>query len=183
MMPLPLDSDEGYGRVMNALMEVQLPLFTYICALTANSQDAKDILQETNLKICRRAASYDPSRPFLKWAKTLAMYEVMTYRKKQHRDRLVFSDDVLTTVAEQVEDEGERALDLERHLVRLEACVENLPAVLREVVEFRYLNDHSLRAVAERVGRSTNAVALLLMRARRALAECVKLGDMKGEEA
>lgn len=169
---------------MHALMAVQLPLFTYICALTANPQDAKDILQTTNLKICQRAATYDPSRPFLKWAKTLAMYEVMTYRKKQHRNRLVFSDDVLNTVAEQIEDEGERALDLERYLVRLEACVEKLPAVLREVVEVRYLNGHaSLRSVAERVGRSTNAVALLLMRARRALAACVQLGDLKGEEA
>lgn len=181
MTPSPSDGDAGYGRVMNELVKAQLSLFAYICALTANSQDARDILQETNLKISKQAASYDPSRPFIKWAKTLAVYEVMTYRKKQQRNRLIFSDDVFDTVVEQAE--NDHALEIEHYFRFLEQCIDKLPPVLRQVIEIRYLDDCSLRAVAQQLGRTTNAVALLLMRARRALSDCVHLTAEKGEMA
>jgi RNA polymerase sigma-70 factor (ECF subfamily) len=181
-MSFSSDSDAGYGRVMKELVEVQFTLFSYICALTAHSQDARDILQETNLRICKQAEKYDPSRPFIKWAKTLAFYEVMTYRKKRQRNWLVFEDDVLDTVAEQIEDGG-KALEIERNFKLLEGCIGKLPATLREVVEARYREGGSLRTVAQLFGRSTNAVKLLLVRARRALFDCVHLASGEGEEA
>ncbi len=182
MLPPLSDRDAGSGRVMKELVDAQFTLFSYICALTAHSQDARDILQETNLKICRQAEMYDPSRPFIKWAKTVAFYEVMTYRKKRQRNWLVFEDDVLDAVVEQVEEESE-ALETERNFKLLEGCIEKLPAVLREVVEARYRDGGSLSVVAQLFGRSTNAVKLLLIRARRALFDCVRLASAEGGRA
>lgn len=166
------------GRVMEELVRAQFELFAYICALTANSQDARDILQETNLKICERFASYDPSRPFLGWARTLAIYEVMTHRKKQRRDKLVFDEDVFETVAAHA---GNEAQETERYLGFLEGCIHKLPATLRDVVEARYLKGCSVGSVAQQLGRSVNAVSLLLMRARQALSDCVRLAAAKEE--
>lgn len=182
MLPSSSDNDAGNSRVMRELVEAQFSLFSYICALTAHSQDARDILQETNLRICKQAEKYDPSRPFIKWAKTLAFYEVMTYRKKRQRNWLVFEDDVLETVAEQIEEESE-ALETERNFRLLEGCIEKLPATLREVVEARYREGGSLITVAQRFERSTNAVKLLLVRARRALFDCVHVAAAEGEKA
>jgi len=182
MLTLSSDSDTGNGRVMKELVDAQFTLFSYICALTAHSQDARDILQETNLRICKKAEQYDPSRPFIKWAKTLAFYEVMTYRKKRQRNLLVFEDDVLETVAEQIEQESE-ALETEQNFRLLEGCIKKLPATLREVVEARYEDGSSLCTVAHRFKRSTNAVKLLLLRARRALFDCVQLAAGEGEKA
>ncbi|HRR33022.1 MAG TPA: sigma factor [Kiritimatiellia bacterium] len=99
--------------VMRDLAEAQFSLFGYICALTGHSQDARDILQDTNLRIWKEAERYDEKRPFLAWAKTLAVYEIMTYRKRLSRERLVFDDDVFESVVDQAEiqpDETDAAL-------------------------------------------------------------------------
>ena len=76
------------------LTKAQLDLKLYIAALTRDLQDVEDILQETNVDIWRKAATYDPSRPFLPWAKTLAKFQVMRWRKDRARDRLVLDDSV-----------------------------------------------------------------------------------------
>jgi len=170
----------GYDPVMRELAEAQFALFAYICALTGNSQDARDVLQETNLRLCKEAGRYDPSRPFIAWAKTIAVYEVMSYRKKQRRDRLVFEEDVFEHIAAQADGESQ---EVERHLAFLEGCVRKLPDTLREVVEARYLNRVSVQEVARRIGRSPNAVSLLLMRARQALSDCVRQASGEGGAA
>jgi len=182
MMPLSMEIDAGNGRVMSELAVAQLTLFTYICVLTANSQDARDILQETNLKICKNAGKYDPTRPFIKWAKTLAFYEVKAHRTKRQRDRLVFEDDVFEMASEQLEETNE-ALAIESNFMLLDKCIEKLPSTLREVVESRYREGCSLGAIASRFGRSANAVKLLLIRARHALSDCVHLSSAEEIEA
>lgn len=182
MMPISVKMDAEYGGTMSELVEAQLTLFTYICVLTANSQDARDILQETNLKICKNAAKYDPTRPFIKWAKTLAFYEVKAHRTKQQRDRLVFEDDVFDIASEQVEESSD-ALEIESNFKLLDRCIEKLPCTLREVVESRYREGCALGSIASRFGRSANAVKLLLIRARRALTDCVRLASAEEIEA
>jgi RNA polymerase sigma-70 factor (ECF subfamily) len=157
--------------VMRELEAAQLVLFSYICMLTGNSQDAHDILQETNLRLCKEAAKYDPARPFIAWAKTLAVYEVMTYRKRQRRDRLVFDDDIFENIAAQAESQPD---ETECRLAVLETCVRKLPILLRSVVEARYFKGIAVHVIAQRLNRSSNAVSLLLMRARQFLAECIK---------
>jgi len=176
------ENTQGYEQVMTELIAAQPALYAYICALTANSQAARDVLQETNLKICRRAATYDPSRPFIGWAKRLAVYEVMTYRTRQRRDRLVFEDDVFENLVGQADSEQE-SLETERYLSFLEACIQKLPCTLRQVVEARYLKGSTVIRVAQELGRSSNAVSLLLLRARQALSDCVHLAAEKGDDA
>ena len=88
----------------------------------------------------------------------------------------------METVAEQIEEESE-ALETERNFRLLEGCIEKLPDTLREVVEARYREGGSLITVAQRFERSTNAVKLLLIRARRALFDCVHLATGEGENA
>ena len=61
------------------LTKAQFDLKLYIAALTKDLQDVEDILQETNADIWSKADTYDPSRPFLPWAKTLAKFQVLRF--------------------------------------------------------------------------------------------------------
>ncbi|MDX9867169.1 MAG: sigma-70 family RNA polymerase sigma factor [Kiritimatiellia bacterium] len=174
-----VDYGTPYELVMTELIAAQATLYAYICALTGHSQAARDILQETNLKICRRVGTYDSARPFMPWAKRIAVYEVMTYRTRQRRDRLVFEDDVFERLLEQA-DSGQEAFETERYLSYLDACIRKLPDTLRQVVDSRYLKGEPVGLVARRIGRSANAVSLLLMRARQLLSDCVRLAAEQG---
>lgn len=81
------------------LTKAQFDLKLYIAALAKDLQDVEDILQETNADIWRKAATYDRARPFLPWAKTLAKYQVLRWRKDRERDRLVLDDSAFDLMA------------------------------------------------------------------------------------
>ena len=82
------------------LTKVQFELRVYIATLTCDLQYVEDILQETNVYILRKADTYDSSRPFLPWAKTMAKYQVLRWRKDRDRDKLVLDETALDALTD-----------------------------------------------------------------------------------
>lgn len=155
------------------LTEAQFSLFHYISLLLGDEEATRDVLQETNLDIWRKAATYDESRPFMPWARALARYQVLTYRKKQSRNRLLFDDELLETVMAYAETDE----DVERfaHLHGFQkSCMERLNHFQRAVVEARYLRKESLSGIARKHACSVPAVGMALLRIRRALSACIR---------
>ena len=76
------------------LTQVQQRLFGFLFKRLADREQAREVLQRTNLVLCRKADNYEPGSNFKAWAMTVANYEVMAYRKTQVRERLVFTDEV-----------------------------------------------------------------------------------------
>ena len=87
------------------------------------------------------------------------------------RDRLVFTDDILTQFEARLR---VLAPELNRRRAFLGHCLAKLPDHLHDVVTMKYVNNLSVQRIAEQIGRSANAVRILLCRARRALAECLE---------
>lgn len=162
------------------LAAAQSSLYAFIVSLMGGRDDAADVLQETNLKLCWEFHRYDASRPFVNWALTLARFEVMAWRTRQSRSRLVLDDDVLERVASALE---AQPMEPERELAALESCLQKLPERQRAMVEERYQRGETVRAMAGRMGQPENALAAMLYRIRRALQECVTATLAKEESA
>ena len=162
------------------LAAAQSSLYAFIVSLIGGPQDAADVLQETNLKLCREFHRYDTSKPFLNWAMTLARFEVMAWRTRQSRSRLVLDDDVVERAAAAMEAEH---LEPARELAALETCLQKLPQHQRALVEERYQQRATVRAMAGRMGQPENALAATLYRIRRALQECITATLAKEEQA
>jgi RNA polymerase sigma-70 factor (ECF subfamily) len=170
-MPNP-DHDALPAEFVARLMANQGALYGFIVSLIGGLDQANDVLQETNLKLCRKAAAYDPEQPFLRWAYSFARNEVLSWRTRHARSRLVFDDELVTRIAglfDSVED------TTERQFAALEKCVEKLPARQRELVAARYGRGEPLRDIAARMEMPENAAAALFYRMRKALADCVNL--------
>ena len=88
------------------LTDVQDRLYAYILALLPDRAAAREVLQEANVVMCRKFDTLKPDQDFDAWACQVAFYEVKTYRRSKSRDRLVFNDDLLSLVAEDVEREN-----------------------------------------------------------------------------
>ena len=149
----------------------QSALYAFVVSLMGGVDQANDVLQETNLKLCQRAGEYDAAQPFLRWAYAFARFEVMAWRKRQTRSRLVLDDELVARVAADFEDQAPQA---EHQLAALEACVEKLPSHQRELVAARYREGLPVQEIAAQSGRPENAVAAMLYRVRKALAHCVE---------
>ena len=160
------------------LMGCQSALYAFIVSLLGGVNDANDVLQETNLKFCRRCAEYDVEQPFLRWAYAFARFEVMACRKRKQRSRLVLDDELLATVAMELE---ESAGDADQRMKVLENCMKRLNTRQRELIAARYGRGEAVQDIAARLSRPENAMAALFYRLRKLLADCAQ--SVLGKEA
>ncbi len=171
-MRSPLDAPRVLdGDFVQSLTGVQSRLYAYICSLLGESAGARDVLQETNLALWDKARDYDPSRPFLPWAYKVAYLQVLAYRKRCARNRLLFDDHLVKELAEQVTSRDD---DLDLRLEALGDCMGRLPGPRRELMDLRYLHGETVEQIAKRLRKATNVVAASLYRIRKALLECIE---------
>jgi RNA polymerase sigma-70 factor (ECF subfamily) len=138
-------------------------LYAYIYSLVGNSETARDVLQETNAVLWRKAEEYDSDRPFLPWALRIALNQVRAARTRLGRDRLVFHDEqTLESLSGEWLSDAPSDMEIE------------LSSRNRDVVERHYRHDESLSSIAKTLNRTANAVGVMLHRIRRALAECIE---------
>jgi RNA polymerase sigma-70 factor (ECF subfamily) len=145
-------------------------LYLYVMSLVPNRSDAEDILQQTNLVLWREFERFQPGTNFTAWACSVAFNQVLAWRKRRQRDRLVFSEAFLQAVAEEASAEAER---LEERSLQLAGCIDKLPPHHRELIRLRYREGNAVEAIAGRLNRTVDAVYRMLSRIRQSLQECV----------
>lgn len=150
------------------LTDHQPRLWAFVLAAVGDAELARDVLQETNLVLWRKAGEYERGRPFAPWALAIARYQVMAARERRSRDWLVFDDQQLQLIAAEFADDQAIA----RQQVLAE-CMSKLPAAARALLDRRYGERKSVTQVAREMNRSTRGLAVTLHRIRRALAECM----------
>lgn len=150
-------------------MAHQQDLYRYIFLMVLDPHDANDILQETSVALFRKQSQYDPTRPFLAWAKRFARLEVMQFRKKTRRHPVLLEDDVIELIAPETDriSSGDR-------LEALEVCLKRLPERGRHILRCRYKFGMSADEIGDEIDRSRLAVYRQLTRLRKALHECIQ---------
>jgi RNA polymerase sigma-70 factor (ECF subfamily) len=121
--------------------------------------------------LCRKADKYELGTNFKAWAMTVANYEVMAYRKKQARERLVFTDEVDAMLASN--DEGRSSAQSDR-VAHLKHCLQGMSSKNRELIEWRYQGERTMEKIAEDIGSTIGAVKVKLHRLRRQLLSCIQ---------
>ncbi|MCG8600242.1 MAG: sigma-70 family RNA polymerase sigma factor [Verrucomicrobiales bacterium] len=145
-------------------------LSAYIRSLVLDEHATKDILQETNVTLLKKARDFEPGTNFTAWAFRIAYFEVLTFRRKKGREKIHFDDDLVESIAESVE---RVSTSYEARLDALGKCIGELPDRQREVIERRYLQSESVQDIAADLGFKANAASQLLHRARINLLKCV----------
>lgn len=161
------DSEE----VIRQITQRQRQLYSYIFSLVLNADDAQEVLQETNLALWRKRDEIHEITNFPAWACRVAYYEVLAFRKRAARDKLVFSfdDALLASLAS----EAEGSVWQDSRGARLQACLRTLSHHSRELLQLRYATSLSVGEVARKMGRSAAAVSQSLYRIRKRLLDCV----------
>jgi RNA polymerase sigma-70 factor (ECF subfamily) len=173
--PVPSAAGEHF---VQQLTDAQSQVYACICALLGGTRDARDVLQETNLVLWRKAAEYDPRRDFLAWAYTFARFQVMAHLKKQSRNRMVFDEAMVDRIAAVV---AERNVDLQDRLRLLDDCIRKLPHRHRALLESRYQKGESVQELTTQFGKTATALGVLLHRIRLTLAECIERSSRSSE--
>ena len=79
----PPASDPKTEQFLKLLGAHERSLFAYVYAIAPNWQDAEEIMQRVRIRIWQQFAQYDEARDFNAWARAIAYYLVLAYRKEK----------------------------------------------------------------------------------------------------
>jgi RNA polymerase sigma-70 factor, ECF subfamily len=149
----------------------QRTLYGFIYTLVPNPADAEDLLQQTSLVLWQKFDDFDPDRSFSTWACGIAHLIVLDYLRKKRRSRVVFSDELITRLAE-----DRRGRDDQQSLnpTALAGCIEELSEIDRKLIKLCYSVKRDITAAAAALGRPVASVYVSLTRVRRLLMDCLQ---------
>lgn len=168
---------EDTEQLVRLISSHQEQLYRYVFSLMPNEHDAKDVVQETCVALCRKFGEYDTTRPFLPWAFRFAYLEVLKLREKKQRSALSLSGDVIEVLAQE---RCEQRQTLDARLAALEQCLAELPKADFELIRGRYHSPISIEELATQAAMSQRTLYRSLDRVRRMLFNCIT-GRLAGE--
>lgn len=146
-------------------------IHSFVTSLLADLDDAEVAMQETSMVLWKKFGQFEAGTSFRNWAFQIARFEAMNFRRKRQRDRHFFSDELVQLLADEA---AQHAAQLEEERRVLAHCVAKLDASDRAVLSGCYREGFTIKAYAESVGRTPNAVRKHLARIRTALSACVR---------
>jgi RNA polymerase sigma-70 factor (ECF subfamily) len=149
----------------------QLVLFRYIFAMVPRVQDAEDVLQEVSKVLWQRFGDYQPGTNFLAWAKRVAYFRVLEYRRSSSHRLQILPEDVLQSIAAEIRLHEEEE-DARREA--LATCFSELRPGDRDLITARYTPGISMVDLAAEIRRPANSVYKSLGRIRQTLLACIE---------
>lgn len=165
--------DEGQKReeFTHRWLEAEPSISAYVFASITGFHDAEDVVQRVAQEMARRFDEYDSSRPFVGWALWIAKSRVIDFYRAQGRTRVVFSDELLSQLADTI---AQQADGRSGRREALEACLDELPPRSRRLLDLRYVDELPAAEAAREIGSTEGSVRVLLSRVRTVLASCIE---------
>jgi RNA polymerase sigma-70 factor (ECF subfamily) len=146
-------------------------LFAYVYALAPSWQDAEEVMQRVRIRIWQQFDQYDVEKPFEPWARAIAYYLVLAYRKEKSRQREFFTEAILESVSSEFDKHLQHADDRREALLR---CLDKLDRHRRELVTTYYsATPRTSDAIAAKLSMTPNALRQAMFRIRKILHDCV----------
>ena len=152
-----------------------------IRSLLPLAQDADEVMQEVGLACWRKFSDFqaDASQDaFFRWACVVARFEVLKYRRKFARDRLVLSDQTIQLLSVDAE---HRALIAEQERQALEDCLNRMPPSDQRLLLSVHTRGDSVAEIARQLGQNVRRLYNRVNALRDVLGECVRRRLAEGD--
>ena len=143
--------------------------YTLAVRLTANEEDARDVVQEAYLRAWKGIRRFRGDAQFSTWMYRITANAASTMTQRRSRQRTTNLDDVADPVEMRLEHQPEGAAESAAALDRLGEAVTQLPPKLRVIVVLKDVYDLSHEDIADELGISVAAAKVRLHRGRKKL--------------
>ena len=144
----------------------------YVFSMLPRPADASEVVQEVSVRLWEKWDSYDQDRPFLPWAMRFAYLQVLKWRQGKAREKVIFSDDLLSQI-NATNDYEEPLMEARRKTLTL--CLDKLNKDDRRIVELRYGRHGAIKEEAKKTGVKMHKLYYALERIRIQLLNCIEL--------
>lgn len=159
------------GRFLRLFVQHEQALRAYARVMVPNWDAVDEVIQEASVVMWRKLDLLDSPENFLPWAKVIVRFEALRARRDFARDRLVFSEELLSMLADEAAETEDELLAREK--AALERCFKRLSPAHRELLLAPYAGCGRVKELAEQTERSVNSLYKLLGRLRSKLQGCI----------
>lgn len=172
------DGNHGPGEkssdsaFVSLLTDHQVLIRNFVASLVPALDVRADIVQEINILLWEKRASFEMGTNFKAWAFAVARYVIMNNQKRFRRDgRLVFCSDVVEVLADQFE-----VLDPEpdERMEALRECLKRLRDEDQRLLLDCHAERDSIERAAEARSQPAATVRSILLRLRSRLRKCIR---------
>jgi RNA polymerase sigma factor (sigma-70 family) len=142
----------------------------FIAAIVRDPDLVEDVFQNVAVVVLDKAGAVEADKDFPAWVRGVARLEAFAALRRRRKAPTLL-DPVLLDMLESAWSANDAAEPADPALGH---CLGRLSSSARRLIELRYAEGLSGKAVAERLNRSPNTVYVALSRAYRCLAECVR---------
>lgn len=141
-----------------------------VAMAVANHDDILDVVQESFIDAWRGLPGFDTGREFGPWLRTVCRNRIRQFLRQRipRRRRELAVIDAALLVAPTTEDPAP-----DERVAALRVCISALEPAQRVLIERRYIEDVPVQRLAADLGKSPNAVSMLLLRLKEALMRCM----------
>jgi RNA polymerase sigma-70 factor (ECF subfamily) len=141
-------------ELLDRLIEqYQYRLFRYLVYLTASRERAEDFFQETWIRVLERGDQYDGKSKFEAWLFAIARHLVIDWQRQKKMQSLdAMTDPEEGAPVEIADEEGPSPLRLalgREQKAKVQASLEQVPAIYREVLLLRFQEELKLEEIAK----------------------------------
>ena len=162
--------DDSAPEFVSLWTRYQPEVRRYVCKLVPAASDAEDVMQQTALRLWEKFTEYDSERPFVAWAIGFAYHEVLSWRQRHARSRLVFSETILAQLHTTI---GEEASLLEIRRKALDGCLEKVGTQERDLLLRRYSEHGAVQRAAGESKTSPHKLYYAIEKLRARLMACI----------
>lgn len=165
---------EGDDQALNRLMDRwSQPLLAYLARLTGSATTAKDLAQETFVRVFRHRLNFYAGSCFSTWLFAIASNLARNHLRWHSRHpEILLSAEHLSSLPSQITEHSPETQAVARErLAAVQAAISKLPTDMREALILSTWHDLSHAEIAKVQNTSEKAVELRLYRARKALRE------------
>lgn len=168
---------QGDTQAFRLLVERwEKPLHAFLQRMIGSSEDARDLTQETFVRVHENASRYDPSGKFKSWLFRIAGNLA---RSRQRRKKILrwIPFDLASHDLPSRQEPADRHLEREETAMTVRAALLDLPDRQRQAVLLWKYEGLSYQEIAEVMEMNANAVAQLLHRATTRLRRTLNLEE------
>lgn len=160
---------DGFAELVR---RYQGEVWKVVAGMLSGVQRSEDLVQQVFIAAFFALDSFDTTREFGPWIRTLARNEVRQYLRGLEREgrRLdIYQQQLLTHLADEEAEVRQAARE-----ARLALCLDKLDGPVAEAVRWRYEGGQSFAEIGTRLERSAEAVRVMIGRARVILRDCIE---------
>jgi len=139
------------------VMRWEQPLFRFVYRLLPRQEDARDVCQETFLRILKRSDRFRRGSRFSTWMYQIALNLCRDQMRRRRRWGLILADGIefderRTPGAESAEANPVLAVEVEQHRSAVQQALREIPPEQREVLILKEFEELKFREIAEILG-------------------------------